>query len=567
MTGSTPQTSLFANAPDANQVCRTGPSEDLLGVGATAGHPGTSVDSIPDDVLVQIFCLVRDATTADNEYFHRRGKSPWEVIVPSGDILLPQRTATEEQWVQITHVCSSWRAAAIGYGSLWSDLSFLTANWVVTALERSRGLPLTITHLQTKDHIRPCDEIRCALGLTHRLRSVKLEIPNSQCLPGLFQRFFGPMPLLQSLELKSVNSWGVQSIARLLVSLDAPQLALLVLEFENTVPWIALAHCHKMVELRVAQSSRSRELLRPLGRVFFPGLEGMASSLQELYLEGCLPSLSRMPDDTPSGPITLPKLMSLTLYDRAKHLVHAFEFLRWPAATHVRIRLTDGDFARIVQANSGEVNLDLEPLNRLLESFKTSTTGFKKDQMRGLKVSQSGGPCVDDSSSVIISMYVAPGWQDLLFWQDLPDWSFEYDASLFGEHTNRLHQEILAAFRGQLGLASIRDLRLNSCMAFEHRQWATLFGELETVTMIEGRVEGLVTALMHGDVKLASSSRIALYLFDAELSLGCYTMTHVGQVMRRYVAEYRPDLRLEISQSEFYPGKYESETCLLLSPK
>ncbi|TFK28965.1 hypothetical protein FA15DRAFT_664612 [Coprinopsis marcescibilis] len=161
--------------------------------------------NIPAELLCQIFSDCLDMSSASNR---------------SRDVL---RT-----WKSVTQVSHRWRVIAINYPQLWSEISFDTAFWAQTSLERSRNMPIYLT---TEENMPPETEqvLKVALSQPRRIKALSmtdtcdilegrlrklsnapilecLQLYNTDIPPGSAQRFpifEGNAPRLQQLFLRN----------------------------------------------------------------------------------------------------------------------------------------------------------------------------------------------------------------------------------------------------------------------------------------------------------------------------------------------------------------------------
>jgi hypothetical protein len=98
----------------------------------TNERPASHVQTLAPELLGHIFFLCRTGAAA--------------AAAPRPQP--PARTRLEDStlaWVTLTHVCARWRAVALDWAALWTDVCFdLGPAWAETMLARARGAPLTI---------------------------------------------------------------------------------------------------------------------------------------------------------------------------------------------------------------------------------------------------------------------------------------------------------------------------------------------------------------------------------------------------------------------------------------
>ncbi|TFY54536.1 hypothetical protein EVG20_g9665 [Dentipellis fragilis] len=87
------------------------------------------INRLPSEILAHMFHFLRDIYKP----------IPKDRI---GDLSLPSQVIG---WVQVTHVCRQWRAVALEYPTLWSDITFtLGARWKEEFFHRSGTTPIVI---------------------------------------------------------------------------------------------------------------------------------------------------------------------------------------------------------------------------------------------------------------------------------------------------------------------------------------------------------------------------------------------------------------------------------------
>lgn len=77
------------------------------------------------------------------------------------------------KWVSVTHVCRHWRQTALDCLALWTDLSFVNAEFTRVMIKRSQSAPLSVCYGWNDEKI-PFDVLSDALAMTQRLRSIIL---------------------------------------------------------------------------------------------------------------------------------------------------------------------------------------------------------------------------------------------------------------------------------------------------------------------------------------------------------------------------------------------------------
>ncbi|KAH9890693.1 hypothetical protein C8Q73DRAFT_765077 [Cubamyces lactineus] len=97
----------------------------------------------------------------------------------------------------ISHVCTYWRACALQAPALWARILLNDPSGIKVFLERSRPMPL---HIAYKASCKPViATIRLITAEAHRLRTLKINIPEETGLGTILNRLKFPAPMLQEL--------------------------------------------------------------------------------------------------------------------------------------------------------------------------------------------------------------------------------------------------------------------------------------------------------------------------------------------------------------------------------
>ncbi|KAI0944597.1 hypothetical protein AcW1_002268 [Taiwanofungus camphoratus] len=99
-------------------------------------------------------------------------------------------------WINISHVCSSWRAVALGCPKLWSNILVTDRGWPAEFLKRSQKVPLSVIvymHLHISE-----EPLALVSKEIPRIRELRLETC-SNLLVKIWNKLQGPAPLLETL--------------------------------------------------------------------------------------------------------------------------------------------------------------------------------------------------------------------------------------------------------------------------------------------------------------------------------------------------------------------------------
>ncbi|KAI0056724.1 hypothetical protein BV25DRAFT_1546958 [Artomyces pyxidatus] len=154
-------------------------------------------------------------------------------------------------WINVTHVCHSWREVALGHAALWSSIdSTVSSPWREEMLRRSAQCPLSL-HL----HI------------------------NSSNIEGLHHLIFDNLSRIQHLSLTWVvcEAWTIESEHR-----DFSGLAIALTNQSTTAPLLESLYLHSILALPALEvTTTSFPALRSLGVAGF-GLSSTSSILENL---------------------------------------------------------------------------------------------------------------------------------------------------------------------------------------------------------------------------------------------------------------------------------------------
>ncbi|PPQ73037.1 hypothetical protein CVT24_001417 [Panaeolus cyanescens] len=149
--------------------------------------------SLPPELLQRVFIQHRDTVYAEYDRKQRRSSSK-------------KQSKVKPNWMTVTHVCHTWRNAALNSASLWSHIRVEFPSWTKVMLERSKDslLTVTISHgvKSTRKHKDVKDMVSLALSQHHRLKNLVISNGDDwviehciECLSGV------AAPMLESVVL------------------------------------------------------------------------------------------------------------------------------------------------------------------------------------------------------------------------------------------------------------------------------------------------------------------------------------------------------------------------------
>lgn len=210
-------------------------------------------------------------------------------------------------WIRVTHVCRRWRAVALTFPALWSNITIAHDAWTQLMLCRSKEAPLSV-ELDIRG--ARCDNTTFKALLSkifrngNRLCSVKLCVTD----PDMLSDFPASIPRLQQLILTGNFVYGrkTQLPVHILAG-DAPKLTRLeVVGF--SLSWKVLPSAPKLALLKLTQHP-------PCGKLCPSALAdsiGRMPQLQSLDITNLLPSGLAGPLPQP---IHLPAIQSFSITD------------------------------------------------------------------------------------------------------------------------------------------------------------------------------------------------------------------------------------------------------------
>lgn len=264
-------------------------------------------------------------------------------------------------WIDVTHVCTSWRETALHCTQLWSHLHFPDVPQVIEELlARSKDAPLSITLRLMFDPRKSRRVLEDALLLgfsaLHHVRKLLLytdtdDNPTNEAL----QRLGGcTVPLLEFLHIGSNSSRSGVAALRSTISHMLSTCTLLSLSTDICcVDWTNTPF-HSLTYLYAYKLNASSET--STAQSFLKALKGMPL-LEELLLETVTGGVLAVRETLPS-PITLPRLWCLRiLYEQELFAAELLNSLHTPSLLHLEIGIkqSTGACAPLLTAMSQKV--------------------------------------------------------------------------------------------------------------------------------------------------------------------------------------------------------------------
>ncbi|KAI0259240.1 hypothetical protein BC834DRAFT_642399 [Gloeopeniophorella convolvens] len=251
-------------------------------------------------------------------------------------------------WLSVTHVCRSWRNAALAYPRLWTAPAFPAGvKWAEAMLLRSRNAPLHLDFYRAPDSF-PFDDCLSE----YISRAVTLRIAGRRAGPE--NKWISlPAPALESLELLHLHYNALNSVSLLdtttlpfeLFGGIAPNLREITVANTVNFFWgssLLQNVSHLVVGDRFDVFVKYPNHQRPTYDQLLSALATM-SRLETLQLASCLP---KGPAPTDRAAIELPHLKSLLLKDNVDRCANVLQHLRTPnARLSIIVPLTKEDFA------------------------------------------------------------------------------------------------------------------------------------------------------------------------------------------------------------------------------
>ncbi|KAI1793638.1 hypothetical protein LXA43DRAFT_198565 [Ganoderma leucocontextum] len=282
-----------------------------LSVEAHPAMSATALDSLPNEILIQIF-------------LHHNGLRSEHESIP--------RCAYACDGVELMLVCRHWRELAVSTPCLWQATKVpRNAVWFKLVLSRSEDLPLDLVFHQTASSLSISDCVVLLLSHTHRLRS--MFIPAIQVVRSALDAIFHlSMPLLSDLDVLVKSGGGLDLSPERLPALRSLRLS------SCTIPWIPTMlpklRRKDLQECTCRDSSATFEQLL--------GVLSECVELRELRLHHFFSALRQGLWTTegnhgPSISISFPHLRELSVHDRPNLLSRFLSCVRLGAHTDIHI--------------------------------------------------------------------------------------------------------------------------------------------------------------------------------------------------------------------------------------
>ncbi|KAA1472718.1 hypothetical protein DENSPDRAFT_839069 [Dentipellis sp. KUC8613] len=177
-----------------------------------AGHVAWSTDPpiyrLPVELLGKIFLLLlpRNLAATDKISVMRisvmRANTRKPLLPPAPHRTLWQKATEAPSWTDILYVCQHWRAVAVNYPALWTQLTQNPA-WLIECIRRSRQMPLELYIEQTEANLRGAlMAFQMVIPHFHRVREATIVAGQHDFLSFVFKCFkTTPAPRLETLSL------------------------------------------------------------------------------------------------------------------------------------------------------------------------------------------------------------------------------------------------------------------------------------------------------------------------------------------------------------------------------
>ncbi|TFY71210.1 hypothetical protein EVG20_g1776, partial [Dentipellis fragilis] len=165
--------------------------------------PDPPIYRLPVEILGKIFLLLlpRSPTIVDKipEMYKNTSKS---LLPPAPHRTLWQNATEAPSWTDILYVCQHWRAVAVNYPALWTQLTHNPA-WVIECIRRSRQMPLELCIEQTEANLHAAlIALQMAIPHFYRVREAKIVAGHHDFMEFAFECFeMMPAPRLETLSL------------------------------------------------------------------------------------------------------------------------------------------------------------------------------------------------------------------------------------------------------------------------------------------------------------------------------------------------------------------------------
>ncbi|KZV63391.1 hypothetical protein PENSPDRAFT_757981 [Peniophora sp. CONT] len=266
-------------------------------------------------------------------------------------------------WMNLLHVCSSWRQTALGSPSLWCNISCMDVHpdSVPTLLARSRGLPLSLSINGASLSFNDGDDLQAQLSwlwlskpALRRTRRLVLDNVPDHRLHQWLRNLLHPMPLLETFKVNNSRRERPDITATLpadLFACNAPVLRSVSLS-QTILPsdWGCVLFSHNLVDLSLGfDASSPRDVVlasAPTSQSFYRSILSM-KALRSLTLRNIFPALPQGEHPPIEANVKLPNLKDLTLASVTSELVGRcldfFHRLIIPAQTRVILEVVAED--------------------------------------------------------------------------------------------------------------------------------------------------------------------------------------------------------------------------------
>ncbi|KAA1477618.1 hypothetical protein DENSPDRAFT_616406 [Dentipellis sp. KUC8613] len=421
------------------------------------------VNHLPPETLAHVFHFLRDSDTHDllSDEFGLIGLASPSLSQSIG-------------WIQVTHVCRQWRAAALEHPALWSNITpGLGSRWRKEFLCRSKMAPIAIRYSEAAGYSLQRDFTGdLAADIAHHLPHVK-----ELSLGGTLEDFTpvmpalrGPAPLLEVLSLEvldpAISASDMPTLPLDIFGGSAPRIRELTLT-RWRVSWLSIAF-ETLVHLRITQFVSDAvfdggdlgQLLVALQKI---------PALETLTLENTMPSqpIGVTPHSI-CGPITtLPRLRSLRLVDEIRNCGLILKHVIVPATA---------DCFVLCRHHNQDSDFLLPWLSMRLD---VSTT------IRGLSIKE-----ILNGLQVLVSTH--GGTDACHFPTSRPEYSTLHDDNellfelvLISGNREPTSLSFIQTLVRALPLEDLEALSVSCSVVWEPRDWPTLFGMCNNLRLLE----------------------------------------------------------------------------------
>ncbi|KAF5342221.1 hypothetical protein D9611_001323 [Ephemerocybe angulata] len=377
-------------------------------------------------------------------------------------------------WMQVTHVCSYWRAVALECRALWCSISYAVfrngSGLVEAMLDRSGALPLSVRYWGSE--VMHDEATYSLFSLIksdfHRLRS--LEIIEKSYMSKLardMQRdawFANGAPALETLSLVNGSDQPRSFLHSRLLGPALLSLKHLELVGYTLPTWNILPLVSTLTSLVLECEPRLLAFSRPPPQGLWKAL-GRLRQLENLRLGHLIgDTYVGADDEVVTESIVFPKLEKLELADTVPCITNCIRRLRYPASASVTIevcrayRLSDiTNLLGLLKAASCLKTNQCQEERVFIDLTITSTTKMDSSPTIQLKFDfQTGSPRGN------LSLSLPSGHDD----------RFITTASVWSE------------FDSMYDLSQLRAVRLSGVGALSEEVWQSMFGQLRELRLI-----------------------------------------------------------------------------------